>query len=80
MVVNQRLTKGLYICMYPYNNEEVNVGVFNVEGWKPVNLRTSVIEKLDKLKEEFGVRGRSEVIERLVEFYYRNKNEKGGDE
>ena len=24
MVVNQRLTKGLYICMYLYNIEELN--------------------------------------------------------
>ena len=52
------------------------IGVFDVEGWKPVNLRTSVIEKLDKLKEEFGVRGRSEVIERLVEFYEKKERQK----
>ena len=46
------------------------------EGWKPVQLRVSIVRKLDELKKEFDVRGRSEVIERLVEFYYRNRNEK----
>ena len=39
-------------------------------------MRTGVIEKLDKLKEEFGVRGRSEVIERLVEFYEKKERQK----
>ena len=47
-----------------------------MEGWKPVNLRTSVIEKLDRLKKEFGVRGRSEVIEKLIEFYEERREEK----
>ena len=32
-------------------------------------MRISVIRELDKLKEEFGVRGRSEVIEKLIEAY-----------
>ena len=44
-----------------------------MEGWKPVQLRVSVIEKLDKLKKEFDVRGRSEVIERLIEFYEKRR-------
>jgi len=50
--------------------------VFDVEGWKPVNLRTPVIEKLDKLKKELGVRGRSEVIEKLIEFYGEKEGQK----
>ena len=45
-----------------------------MEGWKPVQLRVPVIEKLDKLKEEFGVKGRSEVIEKLIEFYEKRRD------
>ena len=40
-----------------------------MEGWKPVQLRVPVIKRLDELKEELGVKGRSEVIEKLIEFY-----------
>ena len=47
-----------------------------MEGWKPVNLRTSVIEKIDKLKREFAVKGRSDVVEKLIEFYEKNKEVK----
>ena len=34
-----------------------------------------MIEKLDKLKKEFNVRGRSEVIEKLIEFYEERREE-----
>ena len=47
-----------------------------MEGWRPVNLRTSVVERLDKLKEEFNVRGRSEVIEKLIEFYEKRRGKR----
>jgi len=38
-------------------------------------LRVPVIEKLDKLKKELGVKGRSEVIEKLIEFYKERREE-----
>ena len=42
-------------------------------GWVPVQLRVEIVEKLDKLKKEFDVRGRSEVIEKLIEFYEKRR-------
>ena len=47
-----------------------------MEGWVPVSLKIEVVKKLDKLKEEMGIRGRSEVIEKLIEFYEKNKEVK----
>ena len=49
------------------------------EGWTTIAIRRETAGMLDKLKEEFSVRGKNDVIERLIEFYLKEKqrNERG---
>jgi len=39
------------------------------EGWTTIAIRRETARMLDKLKKDFDVKGKNDVIERLIEFY-----------
>jgi len=39
--------------------------------WTTIAVRRLTAEMLDRLKAEFGVKGKSDVIDRLIEFYFK---------
>jgi len=49
-----------------------------MKGWRTIIVRKWTADTLDRLKAEFGVKGKSDVIDALIEFYLKNSHSKGG--
>jgi len=49
------------------------------ECWTTIAIRRETAGMLDKLKKDFNVKGKNDVIERLIEFYLGEKQRKERD-
>jgi len=47
-----------------------------VKGWVSVQLWSEIVAELDKLKAELKARSRSEVIQKLINFYKKHRGVK----